>query len=102
MDIQQTSEKQGSTSGNDLECAGTLGFSLPPAFTALHARSDNSWGSNLSHQVRQLIRCFSQSDCSHILSYYIAFYFTTISLHLFKYLKDCSSKINREKEQHRK
>lgn len=102
MDIQQTSEKQGSTSGNDLECAGTLGFFLPPAFTALHARSDNSWGSNLSHQVRQLIRCFSQSDCSHILSYYIAFYFTTISLHLFKYLKDCSSKINREKEQHRK
>lgn len=42
MDIQQTSEKQGSRSGNDLECTGTLGFSLPPAFTALHARSDNS------------------------------------------------------------
>lgn len=59
MDIQQTSEKQGSRSGNDLECAGTLGFSLLPDFTALHAKSDNSWGSNLSHQVRQLIRYFS-------------------------------------------
>ena len=102
MDIQQTSEKQGCRSGNDLECAVTLGLSLSPALTALHARSDNSWGSNLSCQVRQLIRCFSQSDCPHILSYYIAFYFMNISLHLFKYLKDHSSKINREKEQHRK
>ena len=54
------------------------------------------WESNLGHQVKQLIRCFLQSDCPHILLYYIVFYFINVSLHLFKCLKDRSSKINRE------
>lgn len=75
MDTQQRSEIQGSMSGNDLECAGVLGFSLPPAFRALHARSGSSgsqiWpSSEATHKVFLTVRLSSHP----IILYSVLFY----------------------------